>query len=134
MYNNISKQISIGGIQIQKGGDNYKQYSVSKLGKSRKTYSDQNAIILNLNFLTAIEKQKKNRMITKCQYIKYRNKLTRKQISGISKKDSVQISYDKWPEEVPNYFFQAESKKGYHAIKKAEENTECSISKRRKCI
>ena len=71
--------------------DENKQYSVFKLEKSGKTYSDHNAILLKLNLITAIEKQKKNRLITKCGYEKHRNKLTQKQISGILKKDSIQV-------------------------------------------
>ena len=82
--------------------DENKQYSAFKLEKSRKTYSDHNAILLKLNLVTAIEKQKKNRTITKCSYKKYRNKLTQTQISGILKKDTIQESYDKWSEEVQN--------------------------------
>ena len=70
--------------------DENKQYSAFKLEKSRKTYSDHNAILLKLNLVTAIEKQKKNRIITKCGYKKYRKKLTQTQISGILKKDRVQ--------------------------------------------
>ena len=79
-----------------------KQYSAFKLEKSRKTYSDHNAILLKLNLVTAIEKQKKNRIITKCGYKKYRKKLTQTQISGILKKDTIQESYDQWSEEVQN--------------------------------
>ena len=82
--------------------DENKQYSVFKLEKSGKTYSDHNAILLKLNLITAIEKQKKNKIITKCRYTKYRNKLTQNQISGILKKDTVQVSYDKWSEKVQN--------------------------------
>ena len=82
--------------------DENKQYSAFKLEKSRKTYSDHNAILLKLNLETAIEKQK-NRIITKCGYKKkYRNKLTETQISGVLKKDTVQESYNKWSGEVQN--------------------------------
>ena len=63
---------------------------------------DHNAILLKLNLVTAIEKQKKNRIITKCGYKKYRNKFTQTQISRILKKDTIQESYDKWSEEVHN--------------------------------
>ena len=80
--------------------DKNKQYSAFKLEKSRKTLSDHNSILLKLNLVTAIEKQKKNRIITKCGYKKYWNKLTQKQLSGIIKQDTIQISYDKWSEEV----------------------------------
>ena len=50
----------------------------------------------------AIEKPKKDRIITKCEYKKYRNKLTQKPINGILKKDAIQVSYDKWSEGVQN--------------------------------
>ena len=70
--------------------------------KSRKEYSDNNVILLKLNFITATEKQKKSRIITKCGYKKYRNKLTQKQIRGILKKDTIQVSYHKWLEEIQN--------------------------------
>ena len=82
--------------------DDNKQFSAFELEKSRKTYSDHNAILLKLNLVTAIEKQKKNRIITKCGYRKYRNKLTQTQISRVLKKDTIQESYDKWSEEVHN--------------------------------
>ena len=82
--------------------DENKQHSTFKLEKSRKAYSDHNAILLKLNLVAAIEKQKKNRIITKYGYKKYRNKLTQKQISGVLKKDTVQVSYDKWSDEVQN--------------------------------
>ena len=70
--------------------DENKQYSAFKLEKSRKTYSDHNAILLKLNLIMAIEKQRKNRIIIKCGYKKYRNKLTQAQISEILKKDTIQ--------------------------------------------
>ena len=82
--------------------DENKQYSAFKLEKSRKTYSDHNAMLLKLNLVTAIEKQKKKKIITKCGYKNYRNKLTQKQISGILKKDTIQVSYDEWSEEPQN--------------------------------
>ena len=88
--------------------DENKNYSVFNFEKSGKTYSDHNAILLKLNLITAIEKQKKNRIITKCGYKKYRNKLTQEQISGILKKDTIQVSYDKWSEEVQNNIREAE--------------------------
>ena len=82
--------------------DDNKQFSAFELEKSRKTYSDHNAILLKLNLVTAIEKQKKNIIITKCGYKRYRNKLTKKQISGILKKDAIQVNHDNWLEEIHN--------------------------------
>ena len=83
------------------------QYSTFKLEKSRKIYLDRNAILLQLNLATAIEKQK-NRIITKCGQKKYRNKLTQMQRSGILKKDTNQESYDKWSEELQNNITEVE--------------------------
>ena len=70
--------------------------------KVEKIYSERNATLLKLNLITAIEKQKKNKIITKCGYKKYRNKLTQNQICRILKEDTIQVSYDKWSEEVQN--------------------------------
>ena len=88
--------------------DENKNYSVFKLEKSRKTNSDHNAILLKLNLITAIEKQKQDRIFTKCGYKKYMYKSTQKYISGILKKDTGQVSYDKWSEEVQNSIKKAE--------------------------
>ena len=82
-------------------GEN-KKYSAYKWEKGRITYSNQNAILLKLSLVTAIEKQKKNIIITKCGYKRYRNKLTKKQISGILKKDAIQVNHDNWLEEIHN--------------------------------
>ena len=102
--------------------DENKQYSVFKLQKSGKTYSDHNTILLKLNLI--LKKQKRNRIITKCGYKKYRNKLTQEQISGILKKDTIQVSYDKWSEEVQNNIKEVEKicrqnpKKGIMQLKR----------------
>ena len=120
--------------------DENKQYSAFKLEKSRKTYSDHNAILLKLNLVTAIEKQKKNRIITKCGYKKYRNKLTQKQISGILKQNTIQVSYDKWSEEVQNNIKEVEKicrqnpRKDIMQLKRQRKKIESTISKHRKYI
>ena len=43
---------------------------VHKFEKIRKKFSHHNIILLKLNLVTAIEKQKRNRIITKCGYKK----------------------------------------------------------------
>ena len=117
-----------------------KQYSAFKLKKNRKTYSDHNAILLKLNLVTAIEKQKKNRIITKCGYKKYRNKLTQKQISGILKQDTIQVSYNKWSEEVQSNInevekiFRQNPRKDITQLKRKRKKTESAISNHRKYI
>ena len=67
-----------------------------------------NAILLKVTLIRGIDEQKKNRIICKCGYKKYRNKLIQKQISGILKKDKIQVSYDKWSEEVHNNITEVE--------------------------
>ena len=115
--------------------DENKRYGVFKLEKSRKTYSDHSALLVKLNLISEIEKQKKNRIITNCGYKKYRNKLTQKQMSGTLKKDTIQVSFDKWSEDVQNKIKEVEKilrqnpRKNINAIKKKEENAEKTILK-----
>ena len=101
--------------------DENKQYCVFKLEKSGKTYSDHNAILLKLNLNTTKAKQqrerRKDRIITKRGYKRYRNKLTQKQINGILKKDTIQASYDKWSKEVQNNIKKVEKISGQNPRK-----------------
>ena len=119
--------------------DGNKQYSAFKLEKSRKTYSDHNAILLKVNLVTAMQKQKKNRIITKCGYKKYRSKLTQMQISGILKRNTIQVSYYKWSEEIQRNITEVEKKfrqnprKDIIQVKRQKKN-ENTISEHRKCI
>ena len=108
--------------------------------KSRKTYLDHNAILLKLNLVTSTEIQKNNRIITKCGFKKYRNHLTQKQISGILKKDTIQVSCDKWSEEVQNNIKEVEKicrqnpRKDIMQLKRQRKKIESTISKHRKYI
>ena len=52
--------------------DENKQYGLFKLEKSRKIYSDLSVILLKLYLRTVTEKQKKNRIITKYGFKKYK--------------------------------------------------------------
>ena len=61
-----------------------------------------NPKLLKVTLITGIDEQKKNRIISKCGYKKYRNKLIQKQISGILKKYKIQVSCGKWSEEIHN--------------------------------
>ena len=119
--------------------DRNKQYSAFKLEKSRKTYSDHNAILLKVNLVTAMQKQKKNRIITKCGYKKYRSKLTQMQISGILKRNTIQVSYYKWSEEIQRNITEVEKifrqnpRKDIIQVKRQKKN-ENTISEHRKYI
>ena len=119
--------------------DRNKQYSAFKLEKSRKTYSDHNAILLKVNLVTAMQNQKKNRIITKCGYKKYRSKLTQMQISGILKRNTIQVSYYKWSEEIQRNITEVEKifrqnpRKDIIQVKRQKKN-ENTISEHRKYI
>ena len=119
--------------------DRNKQYSAFKLEKSRKTYSDHNAILLKVNLVTAMQKQKKNRIITKCGYKKYRSKLTQMQISGILKRNTIQVNYYKWSEEIQRNITEVEKifrqnpRKDIIQVKRQKKN-ENTISEHRKYI
>ena len=119
--------------------DRNKQYSAFKLEKSRKTYSDHNAILLKVNLVTAMQKQKKNRIITKCGYKKYRSKLTQMQTSGILKRNTIQVSYYKWSEEIQRNITEVEKifrqnpRKDIIQVKRQKKN-ENTISEHRKYI
>ena len=119
--------------------DRNKQYSAFKLEKSRKTYSDHNAILLKVNLVTAMLKQKKNTIITKCGYKKYRSKLTQMQISGILKRNTIQVNYYKWSEEIQRNITEVEKifrqnpRKDIIQVKRQKKN-ENTISEHRKYI
>ena len=71
---------------------------------------------------------------------KYRNKLTQKQMSGILKKDTIQVSYDKCSEEVQNNIkeveriFRQNPIKGIMQLKRQRKRTGSTISKHGKYI
>ena len=119
--------------------DRNKQYSAFKLEKSRKTYSDRNAILPKVNLVTAMQKQKKNRIISKCGYKKYRSQLTQMQISGILKRNTIQVSYYKWSEEIQRNITEVEKifrqnpRKDIIQVKRQKKN-ENTISEHRKYI
>ena len=74
--------------------DEDKKYCVFKLEESRKTYSDHKSKPCNSNRETKEEQDNHQMWIQK-----HRDKLTQKQIRTPLK---IQISYDKWSEEVQN--------------------------------
>ena len=66
----------------------------------RKIYSDQNAITLNIDFISKMEAKGKKKTITRKGYQNYKKLIKERQISKIIKKGALQESYNKWTEEV----------------------------------
>ena len=66
--------------------------------------------------------------------------MTQKQISGISKNDTIQVSYDKWPDEVQHNINEVEKicwqnpRKDIMQLKRQRKKTESTISKHGKYI
>ena len=66
----------------------------------RKIYSDHNAIMLNIDFISKMEAKGQKKNITRKGYQKYKKFIKERQISKIIKKGTLQESYNKWTEEV----------------------------------
>ena len=66
----------------------------------RKIYSDQNAITLNIDFISKMEAKGKKKTITRKGYQNYKKLIKERQISKIIKKGALQESYNKWTEDV----------------------------------
>ena len=101
--------------------DDNKQYSVFKLEKRRKTCLDHNGILRKLNLVTAIEKQKKNRIITKCGNKKQEQIDTETDKEDIKERcSSSTVSCDKWSEEVKSNVKKVEKTFGQNLRKDIE--------------
>ena len=66
----------------------------------KKIYSDHNAIMLNVDFISKMEAKGKKKTIIRKGYQKYKKFIKERQISKIIKKGTLQESYNKWTEEV----------------------------------
>ena len=72
-------------------------YQVEKQGtkQCRKIYSDHNAIMLNIDFISKMEAKDKKKIITKKCYHKYKKFIKQRQINKIIKKKTLQESHKK---------------------------------------
>ena len=101
----------------------------------RKIYSDHNAIMLNIDFISKMEAKGKKKTITRNGYQKYKKFIKERQISKIIKKGTLQESYNKWPEEVEDAIQQVQKtvrKKTKKRHKGAAEDKEESQDKDKK--
>ena len=66
----------------------------------KKIYSDHNAIMLNVDFISKMEAKGKKKTIIRKGYQKYKKFIKERQISKIIKKGTLKESYNKQTEEV----------------------------------
>ena len=115
----------------------FQTYKVEIQGtkQCRKIYSDHNAIMLNIDFISKMEAKGKKKTITRNGYQKYKKFIKERQISKIIKKGTLQESYNKWPEEVEDAIQQVQKtvrKKTKKRHKGAAEDKEESQDKDKK--
>ena len=106
--------------------DEEKEFEICKVErqgtkKSRKICSDHNAIMLNIDFISKTEAKDK-KIITKKGCQKYKKFIEQRQISKITKKGTLQESYNKWAEETGDAFKQVEK-----TVKKKKKETQGKI-------
>ena len=85
--------------------DEEKEFGIYKVEiqgtkQCRKIYSDHNAIMLNIDFISKMEAKGQKKNITRKGYQKYKKFIKERQISKIMKKGTLQESYNTWTEEV----------------------------------
>ena len=96
--------------------DQNKEYATFKIerkesGDIKKIYSDHNIIILKVDFMTEMQKEKRKKIITTKGYKEYQQILQHKEISKIMQTGNLQHQYDLWSKAIEN------------AIKKVEKIT-----------
>ena len=85
--------------------DQNKEYAIFKMqrkesGDIKKIYSDHNVIILKVDFMTEMQKEKRKKFITIKGYKEYQQILEHKRISKIIQKGNFQNKYDVWSQAV----------------------------------
>ena len=92
--------------------DEEKQYGLYKIERQnkqiKKKYSDHNAILENLDFISPKEVSRKKKVITRKRYKKYQTIIQEKEIRKILEKGELQESYNTWVDEVENTIKQVE--------------------------
>ena len=74
----------------------------------KKTYSDHNAILINIDFISPKDASRKKKLITRKGCKKYQTVIQEKEISKILEKVELQESYNTWIDEVENTIKQVE--------------------------
>ena len=92
--------------------DEEKQYGLYKIERQnkqiKKKYSDHNAILENLDFISPKEVSRKKKVITRKRYKKYQTIIQEKEVRKILEKGELQESYNTWVDEVENTIKQVE--------------------------
>ena len=64
--------------------------------ENRKIYSNDNSILINLDFETPTEEERPKKIITKKRYERYRTIIEKENVSKLLKSGDLQESYNKW--------------------------------------
>ena len=92
--------------------DEEKQYGLYKIEHQnkpiKKAYSDDNAILINIDFICPKDVSRKKKVITRKGYKKYQTIIQEKEINKILEKTELQENYNTWVDEVENNIKQAE--------------------------
>ena len=98
-----------------------KQYGLYKIERQnnqrKKKYSDHNATLINIDFISPKNVSRKKKVITRKGYKNYQTIIQEKEISKILDKEELQESYKTWVYEVENTIKQVEKIKIKNARK-----------------
>ena len=125
--------------------DQNKEYTTFKIERKesediKKIYSDNNVIILKVDFMTEMQKEKRKRIITTKGYKEYQQILQHKTISKIMQTGNLQNRYDIWSQAIEDTVKKVEkvTKKGpkerCERINQNAERTKERISSRNKFL
>ena len=125
--------------------DQNKEYATFKIERKesediKKIYSDNNVIILKVDFMTEMQKEKRKRIITTKGYKEYQQILQHKTISKIMQTGNLQNRYDIWSQAIEDTVKKVEkvTKKGpkerCERINQNAERTKERISSRNKFL
>ena len=96
----------------------YRLYKIERQNKQiKKTYSDGNAILMNIDFISPKDVSRKMKVITRKGYKEYQTIIQEKEIRKILEKGELQESYNTWVDEVENTIKQVEKIKIKNPIK-----------------
>ena len=99
---------TIKSMEIDKQ-NKYRLYKKERQNKQiNKKYSDRNAILINIDFISPQDVSRKKKMITSKGYKKHQTIIQEKEISKILENGELQDSYETWVDEVKNTIKQVE--------------------------
>ena len=88
----------------------------------KKTYSDNNVILINIDFISPKYVSRKKKVIRRQGYKKYQTAIQEKDISKILGKGEIQTSYNTWIDEVKDNIKHLEKTKAKNPQKRHSKN------------